>query len=94
MNNSDLVRSIARELSLPIPLADAYVDTFFNVVGSALRQKRRIELRGFGTLIPRARKPRQGVDPRTQTPIAIPAKITVNWRTAAELRERVDSSPL
>jgi nucleoid DNA-binding protein len=94
MNKSDLVRSVAHELNLPVQKANIYVDTFFDVLSEGLCRQHRAELRGFGTFILRRRKPRQGVDPRTRKPLIVPAKTIVAWRTSVELRERVDSSPL
>ena len=53
---------------------------------AALAAGKTIELRGMGTLEPRARKPRTRFNPRTKTPVHVPACLQVVFRPGRELK--------
>ena len=50
----------------------------------------RIEIRSFGSFTPRLRRARVGRNPRTGTPVSLPARHTVHFKPGMKLRERVD----
>ena len=50
-----------------------------------------IEIRGFGSFMVRFRRARVGRNPRTGTPVSLPARYAACFKPGMKLRERVDS---
>ena len=50
----------------------------------------RIEIRGFGSFSLRFRPERVGRNPRTGTPVSLPARYAVGFKPGMKLRKRVD----
>lgn len=91
MTRSDLIAGIASRFpqltSLDVDLAVKVVlDGMFNT----LVQGGRIEIRGFGSFALNYRPSRQGRNPRTGKPVAVPAKYVPHFKPGKDLRERVE----
>ena len=50
----------------------------------------RIEIRGFGSFSVRFRRARVGRNPRTGTPVSLPARYAPNFKPGKRLRERLN----
>ena len=50
----------------------------------------RIEIRGFGSVSVRFRRARVGRNPRTGTPVSLPARFAPSFKPGKRLRERVN----
>ena len=65
MIKSELISKIAEQNNLSKNDAERVVSTVFNEITKALSDGNRVELRGFGVLSVRTRKPRLARNPKT-----------------------------
>src|SRR4051794_9958571 len=63
------------------------VDSLLSAVTKALASGERVDLRGFGSFVPKETKARQGRNPQTGEPIQIAAKKTVTFKPAKDLEQ-------
>jgi len=63
------------------------VDALLTAVTNALASGERVDLRGFGSFVPKETKARQGRNPKTGEPIQIAAKRTVTFKPAKDLQQ-------
>lgn len=70
--------------------AEVMVNVVFDSMTQALVRGERIEIRGFGSFIIKARQARQGRNPRTGTVVSVAAKRVLLFKVGKELRLRVD----
>src|SRR4051794_27390101 len=63
------------------------VDALLATVTKALASGERVDLRGFGSFVPKETKARQGRNPQTGEPIQIAAKKTVTFKPAKDLEQ-------
>ena len=66
------------------------VDRTFDLLVAALAMGERIELRGFGSFSLHDIPARQGRNPRTGAPVAVPPKKAVHFKPGREMRAQVD----
>jgi integration host factor subunit beta len=71
MIKSELVTKLAEQTNLTKTDAENVVSTVFKEITKALIKGNRVELRGFGVLSVRERKPRIGRNPKTGEKIKI-----------------------
>jgi len=71
---------------------EVVVNTIFDAMTDALKQGRRIEIRGFGSFQVKVREAREGRNPKTGEEVQIPAKRTPFFKVGKELKEMVDGS--
>ncbi len=82
----DLVNRVAETSDVSRVKAALAVDTIFQALKHALRDGRRIELRGFGVFQIRDRKRGVGRNPKTGVEVAIAPGKTVRFKPGKELR--------
>src|SRR5438270_11968976 len=70
------------------------VDSLLAEVTKALGSGERVELRGFGSFVPKETKARQGRNPQTGEPIQIAAKKTVAFKPAKDLEQSLATEPV
>ena len=87
MTRRELVRAVAERQSLHLRDAEVVVSTLLGAITGALTAGKRVELRGFGTFVPRHRAPRTRRDPRTGATVVVEASVVAHFRTSRELRE-------
>lgn len=83
----DLVNRVAETSDVPRVKAALAVDTIFLALKNALKEGRRIELRGFGVFQIRDRKRGVGRNPKTGVEVAIAPGKTVRFKPGKELRD-------
>ena len=74
MIKSELVNKVAEANNLTHFNADRIVTTVLDAITQALVDDNRVELRGFGVLSVRHRKPRAARNPKTGTGVQVEAK--------------------
>ena len=74
MIKSELIAKIADQNKLSKTDAERVVSTVFNEITKALAAGNRVELRGFGVLSVRTRKPRVARNPKTGESVQVAAK--------------------
>src|SRR3954453_2868137 len=84
MTKQQLIEAIAGSERNKKDVADV-VDSLVAEVSKALASGERVDLRGFGSFVPKETKARQGRNPKTGEPIQIAAKKTVAFKPAKDL---------
>lgn len=74
MIKSELISKIAEQNNLSKNDAERVVSTVFNEITKALSDGNRVELRGFGVLSVRVRKPRLARNPKTGAKVEVAEK--------------------
>lgn len=87
MLKKELVNEVTTELSLNKQDVSAALDIMLNTMESALKEERRIELRGFGSFAVRKRKARSTKNPKTGTIMDIPERKTIHFTMSKSLKE-------
>lgn len=85
-----IVRLAARNPRLAARDADEAVKLILDVLGAALSQGGRIEIRGFGSFSLNYRPARLGRNPKSGECVRVPAKFVPHFKAGKELRARVD----
>jgi integration host factor subunit beta len=96
MTKSQLIEAVAaRAAHLTRRDIERVVNQMFDLMVGALREKRRIEIRGFGSFAVRVRSPRHARNPKTGQAVIVPVRRTPFFTAGKELRERLnDPAPL
>jgi integration host factor subunit beta len=90
MTKSELIEILARRQGhLKADDVDLAVKSLLEMMGEALSQGDRIEIRGFGSFSLHYRPPRLGRNPKTGESVALPGKHVPHFKPGKELRERV-----
>ncbi|MFH1147415.1 MAG: HU family DNA-binding protein [Pseudomonadota bacterium] len=90
MNKSDLVEALTRETDLTKRAAEAVIDTVFDIMSDALVRGKNIEIRGFGSFVPKSYKPYLGRNPKTGEKIDVISKRLPFFKVGKELKQRVN----
>jgi integration host factor subunit beta len=93
MTKAELVEQVAQKLQLTQRQTDAVVTLFWQCIMDALEAGEHVELRGFGSFRVRARRARQGRNPKTGVLVAIPAKRVPWFKPGQDLCGRVNTRP-
>ena len=94
MTKSQLIERIAhRQSLLAMRDVEAAVKVTLEHMTACLAAGGRIEVRGFGSFSLRLRSARMARNPRTGTPIVLPARYAPYFKPGKALRERVDRWP-
>jgi integration host factor subunit beta len=88
---SDLVWRLHRQSPhLRLRDVEKIVDAIFEKITATMARGERIELRGFGTFSVKVHKARTGRNPRTGAPVPVPKKAHPHFKSAKEMRERLN----
>ena len=91
MTKSELIEILSRrQPHLKADDVDLAVKSLLEMMGGALAQGERIEIRGFGSFAISHRPPRVGRNPRSGEPVTIPEKLVPHFKPGKALREAVD----
>ena len=90
MNKAELINAIANETGLSKKDTEATINSFVNVVSTALENKDKVQLVGFGTFETRERAARTGKNPQTGEPLNIPASTTAALKVGKTLKEKLN----
>jgi integration host factor subunit beta len=91
MLKKDVVDKVSSELAIQKQDVTLAVDIMLETMANALIEKRRIELRGFGSFSVRGRKPRSTKNPRTGKMMDIPSRKTLHFTMSKSLKEALIS---
>ena len=90
MNKTELIAAIASKTELSKKDAEKALKAFTDVVTEELKKGEKIQLVGFGTFEVRSRSERQGRDPRTNSPITIPASKVPAFKVGKAFKSAID----
>ena len=91
MNKSDLIEQLSCDLELPPKKAEQAINSILCCMVDAMKESKRIEIRGFGSFVLREYKPYVGRNPKTGEKIKVEAKKLPFFKTGKEMKERTDS---
>jgi integration host factor subunit beta len=92
MTKSELIEILTqRQGHLKADDVDLAVKSLLEMMGGALSEGDRIEIRGFGSFSLHYRPPRTGRNPKTGDAVALPGKHVPHFKPGKELRDRVSS---
>lgn len=74
MNKEKLVSAVSAKTGLSKKNTEAVLDAVFQVIADTISFGDKVQVVGIGTFEIRERAPRVGRNPRTNTPVQIPAK--------------------
>lgn len=91
MNKSDLINTLSEKENLALKNASTIVNLVFDGFTDALKNKGRIEIRGFGIFTVREYGAYSGRNPKTGEAIPVKPKKAPFFKVGKDLRERVNS---
>jgi len=86
MNKIDFVEIIAKTVNLNKQEAGQVFESILSAMRQALKEGKRIELRGLGTFGIRTRRPRMGRNPRTGEKVSVPSKKVPFFKPGKEFK--------
>ena len=93
MNKSDLVDALAGKTGMTKADAARAIDALFSpdsgILATALKERKRVQITGFGTFESKHRKARMGRNPRTGEAIQIRATQTPAFRAGKGLKDAI-----
>ena len=90
MNKTELIASVAQKSDLTKKDAEKAVKAVFEAVSESLKKGDKVQIIGFGTFEVRARKAREGRNPRNNKPIKIPASKTPAFKAGKQVKDMVN----
>ncbi len=87
MNKKELAKRLTKRFGFNQREANMILDQFLESIASELEKKRRVELRGLGTLGTKQRRPSLGRVVKTGETVAVPAMRRVYFRPGRTLKE-------
>ena len=92
MTKSELIEILSqRQAHLKAEDVDLSVKALLEMMGGALANGERIEIRGFGSFALNSRPPRIGRNPKSGDKVMVPEKRVPHFKPGKQLRERVDA---
>ncbi|MHC4959648.1 MAG: HU family DNA-binding protein [Planctomycetota bacterium] len=89
MTKTELVDSIAQDLSLSKADAQRTLEMVLSRITDGLIRDDKVQIQGFGTFMKKQRKERMGRNPQTKEPMLIPASRTVTFKPGADLKSKL-----
>jgi integration host factor subunit beta len=91
MTRAELIEEVSRDLELTRKDSEMIVETILGIVVRALRDRDKVEIRGFGSFRTRQRQPRVGRNPKTGMRVDVPAKRIPYFKPSEELKDLVNA---
>ena len=95
VGKNDLIGNVAGTAELTKENAKKVVNAVLEGIFSILKQSGKLQLVNFGTFTVKKTKERQGINPKTQEPITIPAgyrmgfKVSNSWKESMKPKSKV-----
>ena len=90
MNKTDLMMAVAEKAELSKKDADKAVNAMLDTIMETVALEEKVQIVGFGTFEVRNRSERQGRDPRTNSPITIPASRVPAFKVGKAFKNAVE----
>jgi len=87
MTQTEIVNELADKSGLKKTEVKSMFDALASLAASEVKKNGEFTLPGFGKLVKASRKAREGRNPATGKPIAIPAKTTVKFRFGKSMKD-------
>ena len=89
VTRAGLARAVHQETGLPQSEAAALVETVIETIAERLSAGETVGISGFGSFGVRDKGPREGRNPKTGEPAAIPARRVVTFRPSTVLKQHI-----
>jgi DNA-binding protein HU-beta len=89
MNKTDLIFAVAEKTGLSKKDADSAVNAMLSTIMDTVAKNEKVQIVGFGTFELRNRSERQGRDPRTNSPITIPASRVPAFKAGKAFKDSI-----
>jgi DNA-binding protein HU-beta len=89
MTKTELQTALATAINTDKRTAGVFLETLSNLAYKEIKKNGEFVLPGFGKLVKQKRKARNGINPKTQQKIKIPAKTVVKFRVAKAAKDAV-----
>lgn len=86
---ADLVNAVVDQCNVSKNTATQMVECVFDTIVEALARGEAFQYRGFGSLVPKRRKPKTGRNPKTGVEVVIPSRIRVAFSHSKELEDKL-----
>jgi DNA-binding protein HU-beta len=90
MNKTELIMAVAEKAELSKKDADKAVNAVIDAIVETVAKEEKVQIVGFGTFEVRNRSERQGRDPRTNSPITIPASKVPAFKVGKAFKSAVE----
>ena len=80
MNKSEFVKAVGEKAGIKRGEAKKVVDVFIQTVEEAISAGEKVTLLGFGSFVVAEKAARKGINPKTKSPIVIPARKCVKFK--------------
>ncbi|MHB1546002.1 MAG: HU family DNA-binding protein [bacterium] len=80
MNKAQFTEKFAVKNDIPIKIADKIIDTIINEIKESLIQRKRVEIRGFGSFSVKEYKTYTGRNPKTGDKIEVQKKLAPQFK--------------
>ncbi|MGE5707686.1 MAG: HU family DNA-binding protein [Bacteroidota bacterium] len=90
MNKEELVTAVAEKTETSRKAVEKVLSSVLDEISGALAKGDKVTLVGFGTFMVKERAAREGRNPRTGEPLAIPAKKTPTFAPGKGLKDRLE----
>jgi integration host factor subunit beta len=94
LHKSDLVEAVAEKAGVGCAEAPVIVELIFESIVHAIERGERVEIRGFGTFSSHGRGARNGRNPTTGEPVAVPAKRVAGFKASRKLLDSLNRMPI
>ena len=91
MTKADIVDVVAQGTGLTKVETQAVIDGFLATVSYALKNKERVDLRGFGNFKSVKRKARNARNPSTNEPVFVPEHYAAVFKPSKDLKEFINN---
>ena len=91
VTRADLIDELSKALNFTKRESERIITTIFETMTEALVRGEKVELRGFGSLRIRHRKPRAARNPKTGAAVDVPPKRVLKFKVGQELRRSVNT---
>ena len=93
MTKAQIIERVSEQITtLTKRQAEVVVNTIFDCVRDLLKNGDKTEIRGFGSFRLRARRMKEGRNPKTGATVAVPAKKVPFFKAGKELKELLNQS--
>ena len=82
MNKAQFTEKFAEKNDIPFKVADKIVDTIINEIKESLIQRKRVEIRGFGSFSVKEYKTYTGRNPKTGDKIEVQKKLAPQFKVS------------
>ncbi len=89
MTKTELVNVIAEKANYTKKDAEKALTTVISAISESLEKGEKVQLVGFGTFEVRDRKAKEGINPKTNTKISIPAKKVPAFKAGKALKDAI-----